>query len=623
MARFGMEKKKSVHEAVLSGTVEHRHVPGRAYEVTNPADKLIHIIGGGFFNEPRYYDTNRSYEEFRKEWLANGGKITSRILDHMGLTEQAREVVQTMNAVADSDNPEDLLVIAAWARDKKSGLKLRSTPQIALTLAAANKKTQPFVRKYSTAIMDRVDECRQVFAAFRHMFQQGTGLHKGSLPHCLRKGIGEVLAETSLYELLKYNSDERPTLADVALMVSGSKKLPKRKNKEGVAQDGGWPLSKSVFEYVVNGKLTDDAPELLKLRDQFFKLKKLSEVTPAMIEKAGLTWENITSKFGTSKEVWELCIPLMGEMALTRNLRNFEDAKISKEAWDKVYEKCKNIVDTVQLPFRFFTAERETKSTDAKTLVSMQLDNACKNVPELPGVTVILSDNSGSAVGAVISGKSDLRVADTGNTLAAIIAKKMGRDAIVGVFGDSLVWVPFAQNDSCLTIKKKIDDKAQREERSKNGALACDGYGRGTGVGGGTETGLWWAIHDLTQRKVKVDRWILCSDLCCYTQGDVNCGVNMSRYFGKDGEKATMQSMLDKYRREVNPDCYVYSVNLAGYGQSQVKPNGKRTHLLSGWSEQIFGIMRDIEGHDAQSVQTDEPKEIPTIEVLRSRYKKQ
>jgi hypothetical protein len=94
----------------------------------------------------------------------------------------------------------------------------------------------------------------------------------------------------------------------------------------------------------------------------------------------------------------------------------------------------------------------------------------------------------------------------------------------------------------------------------------------------------------------------------------------MSEYFGKNGEKATIQSMIDKYRREVNPDCYVYSINLAGYGQSQVKPSGKRTHLLSGWSEQIFGIMRDTEGD--QSAQTTEQKDIPTIDVLRTRYKK-
>jgi hypothetical protein len=622
MAKIGFGEGKSVHEKGHEETVEHRHVPGRAYEVTSPADKLIHIIGGGFFNEPRYYDTQRSYAEFKAELLANGGKITSRILDKMGLTEQAREVVETMQAVADSDTPEDLLVIAAWARDKKKGLKLRTTPQIALTLAAANKKTQPYVRRYSTSIMDRVDEVRQVFAAFRHLFQQNNSLHKGSFPHCLRKGISEVLAETSLYELLKYNSDERPTLADVLLMVSGSKKLPRRRNKEGQVQTDGWPLSKPVFEYLVNGKLTEDAPEMLKLRERFFKeVKKIEEVTPEILEKAGLTWENVLSRLGSTKEVWEFCIPIMGEMALTRNLRNFEQAGISKASWDKIYQKCGNIKDTVQLPFRFFAAERVTTGTDAKTLVSMQLDNSVQNVPELPGVTVILSDNSGSAVSAVISGKSDLRVSDTGNMLAAIIAKRQGRNAIVGVFGDSLIWVPFAQNDSTLTIKKKIDSVAQVEERSANNALAIPQYKRGTGVGGGTETGLWWAIHDLTQRKVKVDRWILCSDLCCYTQGDVNCSVNMNSYFGKDGNKATIQSMLDRYRREVYADCYVYSVNLSGYGQSQVRPHGRRTHILSGWSEQIFGVMRDLEGVAGQDT-TKEQVEIPTIEVLRSKYKK-
>ena len=143
----------------------------------------------------------------------------------------------------------------------------------------------------------------------------------------------------------------------------------------------------------------------------------------------------------------------------------------------------------------------------------------------------------------------------------------------------------------------------------------------GAGVGGGTETGLWFAIDDLTIRKIKVDRFILCSDLCCYTQGDNNCGHDMSKYFGKDGNKATVQSMLDKYRMEVNKDAYVYSVNLAGYGQSQVRPSGNRNHLLSGWSEQIFGIMRDLEA-GAVEENTQEKVEIPTISVLRSRYKR-
>ena len=634
MSKFGFDKKKTIHDAALSATVPHAHVPGVAYEISNPAEKLIHIIGGGFFNEPRYYDTNRSAPDFHRE-LESTGKISSKIVDELGLTEQAREVLEAIQGVINSDHPEDLFIIASWARDPEKGLKLRTTPQMMLTLAAASKRTQPFIRRYATDIMQRIDEVRQVFAGFRHLYQstdkpedasKASGNtdrnktfrgHRGSLPHSLRKGLGQALAETSIYELLKYNSDERPTLKDILLMVGGSRKMPKRR-KDGTAANDGWPVSKAVFEYIVNGKVTADAPPIIKAREQVFAAKALSDVTPALLKEAGLTWENITSKFGSNKAVWEMCIPLMGEMALTRNLRNFEEAGISKEAWDLVYEKVGKIKDTVQLPFRFFAAAKATKSTEAHTLIAKQLDQSCENVPELEGTTVVLVDNSGSAVGAVISGKSDLRVSDAGNTLAAIIAKKMGRRAIVGAFGDSLVWVPFNQADSCLTIKDKIDSLAQREERSKNGALAIPQYTHGPGVGGGTETGLWWAIHDLTTRKVKVDRFILLSDLCCYTQGDVNCGFNMSQYFGKN---ATIQSLIDQYRQQVNSGAYVYSINLSGYGQAQTKSDAK-SHRLSGWSEQIFSIVRDIEAGDGAAQKPVEKVEVPTLAVLRNRYRK-
>lgn len=605
MSKFGFDEKKTVHEKIYDRTVAHTHVPGRAFEVNNPSEKLIHIIGGGFFNEPRYYDTNRNYVDFAKEFKAQG-KITSKILDSMGLTEQAREVIETMVQVAESDNPEDLLLIAAWARDTKEGLKLRTTPQIALVIAAAHAKTKCFVRKYSKSIMKRLDEVRQVFAAFRHLFQQSsTGMHKGTLPHSLRKGIAEVLSTASLYEILKYNSDEKPTLKDVLLMVSGSKKLPNKKST-------GWPLSKAVFQYIVNGVLTQDAPETLRLRDEFFKLKDVMQVTPEYVEKAALTWENIISHFGSTKETWEMCIPLMGEMALTRNLRNFEKVGISKEYWDMVYSKFDIVTNTVQLPFRFFTAYQQTTSTEAKSIVAMQLDKAVAGLPELKGITVVFSDNSGSAQGAVISGKSDIRVADCGNMLEAIVAKRMGRNARIGVFGDSFIWIPFCQADSTMAIKAQIDKIATEDRRESHNALAIDRFKNGIGVGGGTETGLWWGLHDLTTREIHVDRIILLSDLCCYTQGDNNCGVNMSQYFGN---KATVASMVEQYRRKVNANCKVYSINLHGYGQSQLEPSSKNTYLMSGWSESIIKMINDVEG-ELPSV------ELPTLEVIRSKYKK-
>jgi hypothetical protein len=225
-----------------------------------------------------------------------------------------------------------------------------------------------------------------------------------------------------------------------------------------------------MFEYVVNDKYVNDLPPILAARQRFFSKKAASDVTLDLVKEAGLTWENVVSHLGSSRDVWELCIPIMGEMALTRNLRNFEQAKISAAAWDQVYERLLSVADTVQLPFRFFAAEREVSSTEAKTVLGKMLDRAVENVADLPGVTMVLTDNSGSAVGCAISGKSRLRVSDCGNMLAAVLAKRLGRRAVVGVFGDSSMWVSFSQADTCLAIKDQIDAVAQRDVVARSAA---------------------------------------------------------------------------------------------------------------------------------------------------------
>jgi hypothetical protein len=207
--------------------------------------------------------------------------------------------------------------------------------------------------------------------------------------------------------------------------------------------------------------------------------------------------------------------------------------------------------------------------------------------------------------------------------LSAIIAKKMGRKCKIGVFGDSLIWVPFADTDSCMNIFERINKIATSEERSKYDAIAINAqWERGAGVGSGTETGLWCGLHDLTTKKIHVDRIIIVSDFCCYTQGDVyNCGVDMREHFGKGGEQATIQSMIDKYRMAVNKDCWVHSVDLQGHGQSQTKPGTKNVQTLSGWSEQIFGIMHAAEAQSEQKSQAQgETVQVPTMEILRQRY---
>jgi hypothetical protein len=616
--------------------VAHKHVPGSAYDIADPVTKLVHMIGGGFFNEPKYYDPNRTAAAFFAELFATG-KIASVIVDEMGLSEQAREVFETAAAVAQGDTPEDLLVIAAWARDTKAGLKLRATPQVLFAVAAAFPKTRGFVPKYATAVIQRADEIRAVFGLYRDLFmacpkpaenQKPTRPHRGTLPHGLRKALALALASQSDYALLKYNGADGPTFADVLKMVGGSAKVGKfLRRTTGQARDH-WPLSKAMFEYLVNDRYVDELPPVLAARQRFFATKDVTAVTPEVVREAALTWENVVSHLGNSAVVWELCVPVMGEMALTRNLRNFEQAGISAAAWDRVEEKLLAVEDSVQLPFRYFSAEREVSSPRAKAVLAKLMDRAVSKLADLPGNTLVLVDNSGSAVSCAVSKRSDLRVADAGNTLAAVLAKRLGSRCRVGVFGDSLVWVPLDAEASALTLKKKIDDVGQRDERSEYGALAIPQYLRGAGVGQSTETGLWFAIDDVTKKKDRFDRIVFLSDLCCYTQGDngtaANCGVNMEEYFGKG---ATVQMMVDRYREKVNPACRAYSVNLAGYGQSQLRPGDTRSHLLSGWSEKIVDLIRDLEAgplvltvdHQA-GTEVAEPLAVPVIEVLRERY---
>jgi hypothetical protein len=635
MSKFAFEKK-DVHKAAAEEQVAHKHVPGVAYEINDPAVKLMHTIGGGFFNEPKYYDSNRDYEAFITE-LTTVGRIESKIVNEVGLTEQAQEVIETAQAVAKGDHPEDLFIIASWARDKTEGLRLRTTPQMMLVVAAANEKTRPFLAKYGPRIMDRADEPLQVFAAFRHLYQRSKPRHKGALPHALRKALCAAIARFSEYEILKYDTTERPNYADLLKMLRGSKhkklakagsistvtvKVQDEQGEHEQNKDVGWPVSKSLFDFLVNGVVDGNSSPLLQARKKFFGLDKKDVaaqglpalgVTPDFLRLAGLTWENVLSHLGSSKEVWELCIPMMGEMALTRNLRNFEQAKISDALWSKVYEKLQGKEDSVQLPFRWFTAKNEVSTTEAKTVIDLKLDQACNNIADLPGITVVLTDNSGSATGCATSAKSRLVVADAGNMLMAVLAKKLGRRVKIGVFGDMLVWVPFSQADTCLAIHEQVKKCAQSDDPKTHGGLGSNRYGGG--VGGGTETGLWWGLKDITDKKLHVDRIIIMSDFCCYTQGNANLC-----HGGKDHFKGmSVQSMCADYRQKVNAQCKVYSINLNGHGQAQVKPTDKQTHLLSGWSEKLVNIIADCEGLGEQ--EQGEAKEVPPLEVLRAKYK--
>jgi hypothetical protein len=97
---------------------------------------------------------------------------------------------------------------------------------------------------------------------------------------------------------------------------------------------------------------------------------------------------------------WKLFIQNgMGYMALLRNLRNFDEAKISPDVVKHVKAVLADedeVKRSRQFPFRFYSAFKATEGNHWKTALGAGLQYSLANVPVLDGGTLILGDMSGS-----------------------------------------------------------------------------------------------------------------------------------------------------------------------------------------------------------------------------------
>lgn len=554
---------------------------GLVLEIDNPVEKLLHIVGAGFFNEPRYYDSDK--------------------VNKLGLTQNSSEVLDIIeNAITylndqstrDASTEDDLFIIARYVRE---GLNIRTTPAIMLALQAhfgsqaVNKKYLP---AYAPYILSRADDSIQAFAFYRHYFQHvpsaKSQIHKGSLPHALRRGLVHALQHQRLALIIKHNSNvTRPNMKDILVMLRQTKY-----NKRNA-------LPKEAYEYIVNETVPDetntsDVAVFIRKHASYYNQKLLTPEALQRAKELGLTWENIVTHFGSTKEVWEALVErnMLNFMALIRNLRNLESVQIDDTYWTKIYTRITTMdpAKHKQLPFRFIASYNAVTNTIAKNALSIALDRSIANMPMLPGRTCIMIDNSGS-MSAPLSRKSTMKCVDAGNTLGALIAK-ISLDNIVGTFGNLWGRIDYTVNDSVISIKGKLD---------------------AMGLKTGHATDITPAMNYLLKKKQKVARIIIISDMNIY---------NAYPFATKNYESPAV--LIQKYQQKVNPETFVFSINIAGAKDAQVDPENPRVHLLSGWSEKLVDLVLQLEG----KLKTPTPKttqesvdSVPTMEVLRKRYK--
>lgn len=611
MAKVGYKKDAPATQMASHPDATTNLAGGLAFNINDPSVKLLTMIGASFFEEPTYYEPSDEDKKLDRQpvlaQLGKDGKASAEALSK--LTDRSREVIETAIKVAQSENPRDLLALAHWCRTE---MNIRTTPQVLLAVAAACPATRGMVRDYAVKVVRRADEIRDVFAIFTHFFGR-------KMPHSLNDGLCQAFAKFRESDFLKYDGTDHPTFKDVLLMLHGGSALRRIKKLPDTSKVKDYPVSKGVFDFLVNGKVSDaEATPVIAARKAMHEQKTWGDDAKKHAKASFANWEVILTQFGQDKEskaaLWSFLVEekLLGYMAMLRNLRNVLEAKVSKDVVKKVAQRLSDpeeVKNSKQLPFRFFSAYRildkgaesryevgrgkgrmrEMGEVDEASvgLLLEAIDKALKisaeALPKFPGVTAVFADNSGS-MSSPLSEKSTLSVADAANILCSLSLFTC-EEAIVGAFGDDVAICRLSKEDKILRNMEKI---------AKADTKGCS-------------TNAYRIFQHLKAKKIHVDRVIILSDMQCW-----NSGGSGGIYGGCDAQLAPC---FLEYKRQVNPKVILHTVDLQGHGQAVVPADEPGVNVVSGFSEKILKRLAEFEG-----VATPDGKPIPTIEYVRGNF---
>lgn len=289
---------------------------------------------------------------------------------------------------------------------------------------------------------------------------------------------------------------------------------------------------------------------------------------PDILKEAGVTWEFLSSWLpgGMDAEAWELAIPNMGYMALLRNLRNFEDANISvpsRNSVNSLISDPEEVARSRQMPFRFFSAYKNTGTDAYRVAITDALEASTKNVPEFPGSTLILIDISGS-MSQTLSMKSKVARYEVGALFGASL---MGKN-----FGKSRV-VLFGTRNRDVTPDHRTSPLKFVEEVAR---IHTSGV-----LDHGTEALV--AINDQYQGE---DRLVIFSDMQIHPY--VTRHTPGWNYYNSMA-KFTMPEFK-----------FVHSFDLAGYGRYPSDLAGDKVFMYGGFTDTTMSIMNLIEQGKSQ-----------------------
>lgn len=299
------------------------------------------------------------------------------------------------------------------------------------------------------------------------------------------------------------------------------------------------------------------------------------------LKTTDLTWEAIVSAGGGSKAAWEQALPLLlnpkGHMALLRNLRNLSSHGLLTR---EVAQALEAGAETgKQLPFRYYSAYTMLRENGvpgyALDSVEASMMRSIANLPRFKGRVASLCDNSGSAQGACTSSMGKMRVSTIAN-LTGVLTGMAADEGYVGVFGDRLRMEPIRARSSVFDQLNVLEKHA-------------------SGIGGGTENGIWLFFDQAIKNREHWDHIFVYSDMQAGHGGLY--GENPSayqRYRWNNTRYIDVAALVADYRKRVNPNVMVYLVQVAGYQDTLVPEFYDRTFILGGWSDAVLRFAHEM-----------------------------
>lgn len=366
-------------------------------------------------------------------------------------------LVELVRKVAVKD-PQWIAQFLAWLRSE-GNIRTASVVGGVEAADALVKAGIPGGRQILASVLQRADEPGEAMA-----YWLATRGRRVLMPKAVKRGIADGAKRLyTEFSFLKYDSDR--SVVRFADVIEMTRPDPSQ----------GW--RGDLFRYAIekrHNRGTEPALTLNMIRAQQELRRRFEDAPEILLQEqnlraAGMTWEDALSLAGSKLDkgkLWKALLPTLGYMALIRNLRNLDEAKVSDKDVAEVIARIQDpeqVAKSRQLPYRFYSAYKNAPSLRWGHALDMALNASLGNIPTLGGRTLILIDTSGSMQYTRVSGKSER----TCEEIAGLFGIALGLKGEADVYG----WAdsPFLFPMKGTSVLRNLEEFQRQNNKTGSG----------------------------------------------------------------------------------------------------------------------------------------------------------